>query len=110
MKHHLKFLLAMFVLCLTFTQVALGQETTARISGQVTDQTGAVVNNAEVALTNPQTREVRTARTDDNGYYSLTLITPGRYDLSVKVQGFKQYLDKDLELNVNDHKTINIAL
>src|SRR5260370_4746584 len=113
MRHQLQFLRVVFVaIALSFacTSTAFGQETTARISGQVTDQTGAVVNNAEVALTNPRTPEARITKTDDNGYYSLTLIPPGRYDLSVKLQGFKQYLDKDVELNVNDRKTINIAL
>src|SRR3989442_7816840 len=113
MRHQLQFVRVMFVaLALSFacTGVAFSQEITARISGQVTDQAGAVVSNAEVMLTNPQTREARTTKSDDNGYYSLALIPPGRYDLSVKVQGFKHYLDKDVELNVNDRKTINVTL
>src|SRR5205085_7491259 len=84
MRHQLQFLRVVFVaivLCFACTATAFGQETTARISGQVTDQTGAVVNNAEVGLTNPRTHEARITKTDDNGYYSLTLIPPGRYDL-----------------------------
>src|SRR5437867_1310620 len=113
MKNHFQLIRVLFVAVVILsglTRVTFGQETTARLTGQITDQAGAVVNNAEVTLTNPQTHEARTANTDDNGYYSLTLIPPGKYDLLVKAQGFKQYLDKDLELNVNDRKTINISL
>ena len=113
MRHQLQFLRVLFVvltLCIACASSAFAQETTARLSGQVTDPAGAVVNNAEVSLTNPQTNEARTAKTDNDGYFSFTLIPPGKYDLSVKLQGFKQYLSKDIELNVNDHKTINVAL
>ena len=40
----------------------------------------------------------------------MTQIQPGTYDLSVKAQGFKEYLSKGLELSVNDRKTINVSL
>jgi hypothetical protein len=89
---------------------AHAQDVTARLSGQITDAAGAIVPNAEVTLTNTNTGETRNAQTDADGYYTLTLIQPGLYDLSVKVQGFKEYLSKALELNVNDRKTINVAL
>jgi outer membrane receptor protein involved in Fe transport len=97
-------------LCLGVCVLVFAQETTARISGQVADQNGAIVNKAEITLTNVATREERKAESDDNGYYSLPLIPPGVYDLSVRVQGFKEYLSKGLELSVNDRKTINITL
>ena len=90
--------------------VSLAQDVTARIDGQVVDPAGAVVTNATVTLTNTKTGEARTVQSNDNGLYTLTLIQPGTYDLSVKAQGFKEYLSKGLELNVNDRKTINIPL
>lgn len=114
MKRHLaitaRSLFSALALGLGLWGVAFAQETTARITGQVSDQAGATVNNADVTLTSTRTREERRAKTDDGGYYSLTLIPPGVYDLSVRVQGFKEYIGKGLELSVNDRKTINIAL
>jgi hypothetical protein len=90
---------------------AVAQETTARITGQVTDSTGAVVPNADVTLTNVKTGETRTAKSGDDGYFSLTFIPPGVYDLSVKAQqGFKEYLNRGIELFVNDRKTLNVTL
>jgi hypothetical protein len=102
-------LLAAFILLL-LSASARAQETTATITGQVTDGTGAAVAGAEVALTNMSTREERKTTSNEEGYYSLTFITPGIYDLSIKLEGFKEYLNKSIELLVNDRKTINIQL
>ena len=89
---------------------AAAQETTATLNGQVTDTSGAVVSGAEITLTNIRTGETRSAKSSDDGYYSLTFIPPGIYDFSVKVQGFKEYINKSIELFVNDKKTLNVAL
>jgi hypothetical protein len=102
--------LVVTLLLLTCAASAMAQETTATITGQVTDAAGAVVSGAEVVLTNVSTREERKTTTGDEGYYSLTFITPGIYDFSVKTQGFKEFLNKGVEVFVNDRKTINIQL
>jgi Carboxypeptidase regulatory-like domain/TonB-dependent Receptor Plug Domain len=98
------------VLLLWCAPGAMAQETTATITGQVTDQSGAAISGADVTLTNTRTGEARNTKTSDDGYYSLTFIPPGVYDLSVKLPGFKEAINKDLELFVNDRKTINVAL
>lgn len=97
----------LFQLCATG---AFAQETTATINGQVTDVAGAAVAAADITITNLATREERKSKTGDDGYYTLTLLPPGIYTVSVKVQGFKEYINKGIELLVNDRKTINIQL
>ena len=101
--------LAILIL-LGFANHTYAQDVTARIDGQVLDPNGAVVTSATVTLTNTATGDVRTVMSDDSGNYTLALIQPGVYDLSVKAQGFKEYLSKGLTLSVNDRKTINIPL
>ncbi|MEK6303451.1 MAG: carboxypeptidase-like regulatory domain-containing protein [Acidobacteriota bacterium] len=101
--------LAVFILLLLSVS-ASAQETTATITGQVTDAASAVVAGAEITLTNLSTRDERKTMSNDEGYYSLTFITPGIYNLSAKLQGFKEYLNQSVELMVNDRKTINIQL
>jgi hypothetical protein len=108
MNKNLLCLVILFLLGLTNTTLA--QDVTARLDGQVLDPLGAVVTKATVTLTNNNTGEVRTVESDDSGSYTITLIQPGKYDLSVKAQGFKEYVSKGLELSVNDRKTINIPL
>ena len=88
--------LSTLALCICLCGGAFAQEITARITGQVTDPAGAIVNNAEVTLTNTATREERKATSDDSGSYSLALIPPGAYVLSVKVPGFKEYVNQGL--------------
>ena len=106
-----KHLLCIVILALMgFASNTFAQDITARIDGQVTDPAGAVVTNATITLTNTKTGDVRTVQSGDNGSYTLALVPPGTYDLSVKAQGFKEYLSKSLELSVNDRKTINIPL
>ncbi|HWC77980.1 MAG TPA: carboxypeptidase-like regulatory domain-containing protein, partial [Blastocatellia bacterium] len=61
--------LALFLL--VFVARVAAQETTATVTGQVTDSTGAVVSGAEVTLTNIKTRETRTTKAGEDGYYSL---------------------------------------
>jgi hypothetical protein len=106
-----KHLLCIVILVLmAFANNTFAQDVTARIDGQVTDPAGAVIPKATVTLTNNKTGEVRTLESNDEGGYTITQIQPGTYDLSVRAQGFKEYLSKSLELNVNDRKTINIPL
>ena len=106
-----KHLLCIVILALMgFASNTFAQDITARIDGQVTDPAGAVVTNATITLTNTKTGDVRTIQSGDNGGFTLALVPPGTYDLSVKAQGFKEYLSKSLELSVNDRKTINIPL
>lgn len=107
-----KKLFALFLsLHLLFGAVSvMAQETTATINGQVADAAGAVISGADLTLTNVKTHETRTTKTGDDGYYSLTFIPPGIYDFSVKSQGFKEFLNRGIELLVNDRKTINVQL
>ncbi len=53
----------------------LGQ--TASVRGQVTDQTGALVPQAKVAMSGPD--GVKTATADDKGTYSIAGLSPGAY-------------------------------
>ncbi len=106
-----KHLLCIVILVLMgFANNTFAQDVTARIDGQVTDPNGAVVLGATITLTNTKTGEVRTVESNDTGGYTLALVPPGTYDLSVRAQGFKEYQSKGIELNVNDRKTINIGL
>src|ERR1700742_1446303 len=73
------------------------QETTATINGQVVDSSGAVISAADVTVTNVKTHEMRMTKSGDDGYYTLTFLTPGVYDLSIKAQGFKEYLNRNVE-------------
>ena len=110
MYNRLRLLVAGILLLFCFSSTPALQETTARISGIVTDAQSGSIAGAEVTLTNTRTGETRTVRTSDDGSFTITFIPPGLYDLSVKATGFKEFVNRGIELLVNDAKTINANL
>jgi hypothetical protein len=73
-----------------FSSGALAQTITGRISGTVTDASGAAVPGATVKVTNVGTDISRTAMTDPNGFYVVTNLPVGAYAVLVEKQGFKK--------------------
>jgi hypothetical protein len=87
-----------------------GQATSGRISGTVTDSSGAVIPNAAVTVTNSATNLVRTTQTDDSGFYTVTNLPVGTYSVQVERNGFKKANQTDNALAADTRLTINIAL
>src|SRR6267143_6329265 len=79
------------VVCLTLlsTASALAQtQTTGRIAGTVKDQKGALIVGAEVKVTNENTGEARQTTTTEQGSYSVSLLPPGNYQVTIVARGF----------------------
>jgi TonB dependent receptor/Carboxypeptidase regulatory-like domain len=69
--------------------VTLWAQTTASLSGQVTDPSGAAVANAVVTLSNALTGFERRVETDVDGRFALSNIPLQSYALLVQKDGFK---------------------
>ncbi len=87
-----------------------GQATSGRISGTVTDSSGAVIPNAAVTVTNNATNLVRTVQTDDSGFYTVTNLPVGTYSVQVERTGFKKSNQTDNVLAADTRLTINVTL
>ncbi len=107
MKHALKF--SMLLCLLACVPTAYSQVSTADITGTVLDQAGAVVNGANVAVTNTATGLERRTVTDDTGNYSAALLPPGEYEVRVEASGFATVVQK-VSLVVGQTQTLNFAL
>lgn len=59
--------------------LVLAQTETGLINGTVTDQTGAAVPGAKVTVKNMGTGAERLSETDQNGFYSVSNLLPGKY-------------------------------
>jgi hypothetical protein len=86
------------------------QGTTSRVTGAVTDSTGAAVAGATVTLTNEATNASLTTETNDSGDYVFDLIQPGNYTVSVEKGGFKKFVTSKNNVQVNIPATINVVL
>lgn len=114
MRHHLKnglwSLFAAFLLCLTFSVPAFAQEeTAATITGQVTDSTGGIIQNATVVVVKTDTNAERRVPVSEDGEYVVTALQPGTYTVTVEVANFKRY-QQTLTLNAKDRRPVNIVL
>ena len=82
----LKLVLILAVFALSFP---LWAQNTGAISGTVTDSSGAVVDGAQVTVTNQGNNSARSAATNSSGFYSVTNLVPGVYSVTVEKAGFK---------------------
>ena len=83
---------------------------TARISGRVTDATGAVVPATSVTVTNVAIGANRRVTTNPEGYYAVPLLLPGDYRVSVEHAGFKPIVQSGIVLEVDQRAELNFTL
>jgi len=103
-------LLAMFIPLLLSGHL-LAQNLTGEIDGIVRDSTGAVIPNAAVTVTNAsQNLVVRTLQTNEQGQFVAPALATGEYLVTVKATGFQTATVRQVEVNVNEHTPIQVAL
>ncbi|HTR25823.1 MAG TPA: TonB-dependent receptor [Terriglobales bacterium] len=71
------------------------------VVGTVVDASGAAVSGATVKLINQGTNETRTIQTSSAGTYSFPNLTAGMYRVEVQMTGFKQFIQDNLEVQVD---------
>jgi hypothetical protein len=103
-------LFAVLTLSLLLTGIADAQTGQGIISGVVTDQTSASVPKAAVAIRNTDTNVTINATTNETGYYEVTDLNPGPYEVSVVAAGFKKFLRSGIVLLAEGHPSIDVTL
>lgn len=83
---------------------------TAQIVGAVTDPSGAAVPGASITALNVNTNTKSMARSNADGLYTITLLPPGHYTVSISKAGFSPVTHSGLILGVGDHATIDAKL
>src|SRR5438270_4741346 len=77
--------------CVALSVVAFAQSDVGSITGFIRDQTGAVIPNAHVVITNEGTGEQHPATSDAQGHYTVPNLLPGFYALTAEASGFKRF-------------------
>src|SRR5215813_8084557 len=90
--------------------VALAQTATSRITGTVTDASGALVPGAMVTANNEATGVTYTQTTTEAGLYGFPSLPVGAYTISVTLPGFKTATKTGNILEVNTPLVINMSL
>ena len=84
--------------------------TTGTVRGQVVDPQGAVIPNATVTVTNPETGAARSVTTKADGSYQVPQLNPGTYKIEVTVNGFDKLTAQDVVLTVGQTVTYDAHL
>ena len=80
------------------------------ISGFVKDSSGALVQNAEIKVSNLDTNVRQSVLSNAEGLYSFLSLPVGRYRLEVRAKGFDAYIQNDIALNTNDALRFDVSL
>ena len=82
----------------------------ARISGTVTDRTGAVIADAQVIIKNTSNDFVRELATNRSGFYSAPNLSLGPYAVTSSAKGFKSAVRSGLILTVGADVEVNLTM
>ena len=89
--------LFLLVASLGWSQTVTSQE----ISGLIQDISGSAVPNVTVSVKNAETGFVRTSEANEGGFYVVSDLPIGTYEVSTEVKGFKKFITTGIVLNVN---------
>lgn len=103
------FICAAFMLPI-LTGTAVAQEFRGTITGTVTDPNGAVVPGATVTVKSLATNIETTATTNNSGAFTIPLLLPGDYSVTVVGEGFKTATRERVTLAVDDRLTVDFRL
>src|SRR6266851_1170989 len=87
-----------------------GQSAAGRISGTITDATGAALTKAGVTVKNERTGDVRKATTNEQGVYLVSQVGPSTYTIVTDVAGMAPAEYRGVALQVGQERTLNIVV
>src|SRR6184192_3719410 len=104
-------LLLGFLCSLTVTHTLTAQvATTGKITGTITDSSGAAVPNAAVSVKSTALLAPRSTHTEADGSYLFDLLPPGTYELTVTAPGFSTQSQTGIVLTAGFTATVNSKL
>lgn len=99
-----------FAIAAGICALACSGQSTATISGTVTDPSGAVVPHARVVVHSLATGAERVIETDSAGIYVVPALIPGNYRIEASATGFSNYTVPKVALDVDRQVTVNMRL
>ncbi|MGA2431795.1 MAG: carboxypeptidase-like regulatory domain-containing protein, partial [Candidatus Acidiferrum sp.] len=88
----------------------LANDPTGTITGTVTDASGGVVPKARVTVSNTATNAARNAASNDDGDFTVPLLPPGHYRVTVEKEGFRRAVLADVGLDVEQTARVDFTL
>jgi hypothetical protein len=99
-----------FLLAITVLASLAAHAQNAQMTGRITDPSGAVVPQANVSVIASATSVTRRVSSNQEGYYTVPLLQPGRYEVVVQKEGFKAINRQGIELSVGEIARLDFIL
>lgn len=98
-------------LCLFLLSAVLyGQGTTSRLTGVITDSSGAAVAGAKVTLTNEATGVSFNTESSESGTYAFEALQSGTYSVAIEANGFRRFISRGNPVTIGQPSTVNATL
>src|SRR5580698_10129756 len=110
MKRISSYVLFLVSLTLSLSGVVRAQSSQGRISGSVTDTSGAVIPGAKVTIENTMTQMKRELLTNSAGEYDASGLEPGVYSVTASAPNFQTALRERLQIEVSIAVRADFAL
>ena len=88
----------------------IAQTERGSITGQITDNTGAILPGTVIPIKNEATGVIQTGKTNSDGNYAFENLNPGSYTITVGREGFKKTERLHTVVDVNQANQQNISL
>jgi hypothetical protein len=105
-----QFGLSVFLLAVSLANELNAQTTTSGgLTGVLTDQSNAVVPNADIEIKDSRKGTTQSTRTDREGVYRFFFLAPSTYILTITHQGFRKE-SRSVNVLLGPPSTVNITL
>jgi putative hemolysin len=104
------FVAALLIVSVSSSSSAYAQQITGSIAGDVKDEQGAVIPNADIKATNVATGFTRSAKSDANGAYNIQYLPVGGYTVTAEAAGFKKFVQQNIVIAVDQTQALNVTL
>src|SRR5262245_64461240 len=89
---------------------ARAQQGTGELRGRVVDAQGAVLPGVAIVARNEASGQFRETLTGADGSFFMSALTPGGYELSAQLGGFKKYQRAGVRVEVGKTVSIDVRL
>ena len=97
-------------LLVLFVVITANAQFRAGIQGTVSDSSGALVPDAKVILKDTETGRIQEFTTNEEGFYRITGLSPGKYELSVEKAGYKKSFTENLSVGAENIQGVDVIL